>query len=160
MALGIQQNTGHSWRAVSRAWPPSRNVGNIVSDAFTPVLAKHSKSFSLVDAISVGVDRMQRNFEPMRKQVEAWRQSEVTDVTARIIIYQAFIEGELDVPKHLARRVHDFYFEPQYEDFRPRTLWSLSNAFTSAFKELDPIPQFKATAKLGGFLETRFKQSF
>ena len=30
--------------------------------AFTPVLAKHSKSFSLIDCISVGVDRMQRNF--------------------------------------------------------------------------------------------------
>ena len=29
----------------------------------------------------------------------------------------------------------------------------LSNAFTSAFKELDPIPQFKATAKLASFLE-------
>jgi len=71
-----------------------------------------------------------------------------------------FIEGELDVPKHLARRVHDFYFEPRYDEFRPRTMWSLSNAFTSSFKELDPIPQFKATAKLGGFLETRFKQSF
>jgi hypothetical protein len=40
---------------------------------FTPVLAKHSKSFSLVDCLSVGVDRMQRNFEPMRKQVEAWQ---------------------------------------------------------------------------------------
>ena len=103
---------------------------------------------------------MQRSFEPMRKQVETWRQSELTDVTARIIIYQAFIEGELDVPKHLARRVHDFYFEPQYDEFRPRTLWSLSNAFTSPFKELEPIPQFKATAKLGAFLETRFKQRF
>jgi hypothetical protein len=32
--------------------------------------------------------------------------------------------------------------------------------FTSAFKELEPIPQFKATAKLGEFLETRFSQSF
>ena len=42
---------------------------------FTPVLAKHSKSFSLIDCISVGVDRMQRNFEPMRKQVEAWQRS-------------------------------------------------------------------------------------
>ena len=31
---------------------------------------------------------------------------------------------------------------------------------TSAFKELDPIPQFKATAKLGGFLEARFSGSF
>jgi len=28
---------------------------------FTPVLAKHSKSFSLVDCISVGVDHMQTN---------------------------------------------------------------------------------------------------
>jgi hypothetical protein len=69
-----------------------------------------------------------------------------------MIIYEAFIEGELEVPKHLARRVHDHYFNPAYEEFRARTLWSLSNAFTT-FKELEPIPQFKATAKLSGFLE-------
>ena len=31
-------------------------------------------------------------------------------------------------------------------------MWSLSNAFTSAFMKLDPIPQFKATAKLGELL--------
>ena len=128
--------------------------------AFTPVLAKHSKSFSLIDCISVGVDRMQRNFEPMRKQVEAWQKSELTDVTAKVVIYEAFVEGKLEAPKHLARTVHDLYFEPKYEEFRPRTIWSLSNAFTSAFKELDPIPQFKATAKLGGFLEARFSGSF
>jgi hypothetical protein len=28
---------------------------------YTPVLAKHSKRFSLEDALSIGVDRMQRN---------------------------------------------------------------------------------------------------
>jgi hypothetical protein len=56
--------------------------------------------------------------------------------------------------------VHDLYFESKYEEFKPRTIWSLSNAFTSAFKELDPIPQFRATAKLGEFLEARFTQSF
>ena len=134
--------------------------GNVVTGAFTPVLAKHSKSFSLIDCVSVGVDRMQRNFEPMRKQVEAWQRSELTDVTAKVVIYEAFVEGKLEAPKHLARTVHDLYFEPRYDEFRPRTIWSLSNAFTSAFKELEPIPQFKATAKLGEFLETRFSQSF
>jgi hypothetical protein len=56
--------------------------------------------------------------------------------------------------------LYDLYFEPKYEEFRPRTIWSLSNAFTSAFKELDPVPLFKATAKLGEFLEGRFSQSF
>jgi hypothetical protein len=70
---------------------------------FTPVLAKHSKSFSLIDCVSVGVDRMQRNFEPMRKQVEAWQRSELTDVTAKVVIYEAFVEGKLEAPKHLAR---------------------------------------------------------
>lgn len=44
------------------------------------------------------------------------------------------------------------YFELQYEEFSGRTMWSLSNAFTSAFKQLDQVPQFKATAKLGEFL--------
>jgi len=127
---------------------------------FTPVLAKHSKPFSLVDSLAIGVDRMQRNFEPMRKQVETWQRSELADVTAKVVIYEAFVEAKLEASKHLARTVHDLYFETKYEEFRPRTIWSLSNAFTSAFKELDPIPQFKATAKLGGFLEARFSQSF
>ena len=75
------------------------------------------------------------------------------DDTAKLVIYRAFVEGKLDAPKHLARRVHDQYFDPQVEEFAPRTVWSLSNAFTSAFKELDSIPQFKTTAKLASFLE-------
>jgi hypothetical protein len=120
---------------------------------FTPVLAKHTKNLSLVDILAVGVDRMQRNFDPMRKQVETWKGTRLADESAKLVIYRAFVEGELDVPKHLARRVHDLYFNPQIEEFAPRTTWSLSNAFTSAFKELDPIPQFKATAKLASFLE-------
>src|SRR5438034_4503003 len=41
----------------------------------------------------------------------------------------------------------------------PRTIWSLPNAFTSAFKGQDPVPQFKATAKWGNSW-SRFSQSF
>ena len=82
------------------------------------MLTKHSKSFSLIDCISVGVDRMQRNFELMRKQVEAWQRSELTDITAKVVIYEASVEGRLEATKHLARSVHDLYFEPKYEEFR------------------------------------------
>jgi hypothetical protein len=57
----------------------------------------------------------------MRKQVETWQRSELTDAAAKVVIYEAFVEGKLEAPKQLAR----------------------------TFKELDPIPQFKATAKLG-----------
>ena len=34
-----------------------------ISDVFTPVLAKRSRSFFPVDCVSVGVDRIRRNFE-------------------------------------------------------------------------------------------------
>jgi hypothetical protein len=122
------------------------------SGDFTPILANHTKSFNLIDTLAVGVDRIQRSFEPMRRQVELRRQAQLSNDTAKLIFYMAFVEGELDAPRSLLSLVHRLYFEPQYDEFSPRTVWSLSNAFTSAFKELDPIPQFKATAKLGAFL--------
>jgi len=103
-------------------------------------LRNGGNAFSLVDCISVGVDRMQGNFDPMRRQVEVWQRSELTDATAKVVIYEAFVEAKLEASKHLARAVHDLYFEPKYEEFRPRTIGSLANAFTSAVKELDPIP--------------------
>ena len=53
---------------------------------------------------------MQRNFDLMRKQVEVWQRSELTDVTAKVVIYEAFVEGKLEAPKHLGRTVHDLYF--------------------------------------------------
>jgi hypothetical protein len=130
----------------------TREFANIVRGVFTPVLAKHTKSFNLIDTLSVGVDRIQRNFEPLQRQVELWRKTQITDDTARLIFYSAFIEGKLEAPRTLLPEVHRLYFEPQYPEFSARTMWSLSNAFTSAFKKLDPVPQFKATAKLGGFL--------
>jgi hypothetical protein len=122
------------------------------SGDFTPVLAKHSKSFNLIDTLSVGVDRIQRNFEPLQRQLETWRQTQITDDRAKLILYKAFVEGELEAPRSLLPEVHRLYFNAQYQEFAARTLWSLSNAFTSAFKTMDPIPQFKATAKLGSFL--------
>jgi hypothetical protein len=119
---------------------------------FTPVLAKHTKSLNLIDTLAVGVDRIQRSFEPIRRQVELWRGMQMSDDRARLILYRAFVDEELEAPKSLLPRVHHHYFEPEYEEFSARTMWSLSNAFTSAFKTLDPIPQFKATAKVGAFL--------
>jgi hypothetical protein len=98
------------------------------------------------------VDRIQRNFEPLQRQVETWRKTQITDETAKLIFYSAFIDGKLEAPRSLLPEVHRLYFEPQYPEFSARTMWSLSNAFTSAFKKLDPVPQFKARAKLGEFL--------
>src|SRR5437879_7842035 len=76
---------------------------------FTPVLAKHSKNFSILDSLAIGVDRIQRNFEPLVEQVTNWRETQLSDTDAKLIIYRAFIEAELEIPKHLAKDVHRNY---------------------------------------------------
>jgi hypothetical protein len=49
------------------------------------VFAKHSKIF-LSDRLHLGgVDRMQRNFDPIRKQIEARQRCELTDVTTKVV---------------------------------------------------------------------------
>ena len=88
--------TTFGWRIGNSGVPPQKRfqLGNIVPG--TPVLAKHSKSFLLIDCISVGVDRMRRNFELMRKQVETWQRSELTDVTAKVEVRGIPAENDLE----------------------------------------------------------------
>jgi hypothetical protein len=88
----------------------------------------------------------------MKRQINAWQGFELADVRAKGIIYDAFIAGHLTVARKLAPVVHDHYFNPTVPEFQPRNMWSLSNAFTSAFKNLDPVPQMQATARLATFL--------
>ena len=125
------------------------------SGDFQPVLAKHSRKLELIDLISVGVDKIQRNFAPLKLQINDWREYSLETRSAKEIIYDAFLDSTLGIPRNLMPRVHKLYFNPEIDDFKPRTLWSLSNAFTSAFKELKPVKQFQATARLGDFLEDR-----
>jgi hypothetical protein len=70
--------------------------------------------------------------------------------TAQALIYRAFTEGRF--PVRLLKSVHRHYFMPAHEEFKPRTIWSLSNAFTSALKEAKPDRQYELTARLGKFL--------
>ena len=127
------------------------------SGDFTPVLAKHSASFNLIDLVSIGVDKIQRNFEPLINQVQLWQDTPISPNDARLAIYWAFVDKMAHLPAKLMREVHRLYFED--ERFEANRIWRLSNAFTSALKELDPVQQFPATAKVGQFLTTYFKEA-
>lgn len=37
----------------------------------------------------------------MQRQVESWRQTQITHPRAKLIVYSAFIESTLDAPKSL-----------------------------------------------------------
>lgn len=118
---------------------------------FKPVLAKHSKHFNLEDALTIGVDRIQKGWTPMKAELEHRRTTELTDDQARLMIYQAFLQERF--PIKLMKPVDKEYFNPSYEEFKPKTLWSLENSFTHSFKQLNPIPQYQSTARLGTFMK-------
>lgn len=121
------------------------------SGEFFAIQAKHTKRLDIMDSVALGLDRIQRNFKPITEQIERWKQNQLTDDRAKAIVFDAFFGKKAIAPQHVARIVGQYYFEPKYPEFEPRTSWSLQNAFTSAFKILDPLPQFKATASLGEF---------
>jgi hypothetical protein len=121
------------------------------SGDFKPMLAKHSKHFDLEETLSIGVDRIQRGWEPMKERVNFMRGKVLPITTAQALIYRAFTEGKF--PVRLLQPVHRHYFHPEHEEFQPRTVWSLSNAFTSAFKGLRDDRRFELTGKLSRFLD-------
>jgi len=92
-------------KSASGSWTSRIQTEAFVLGVFTPILAKHSSRFRLIDRISVGVDRMQRNFEPIAETVEAWQRSELTDVTAKVVIYEAFVEGKLEGKRQMNPRL-------------------------------------------------------
>lgn len=118
---------------------------------FHPLLAKHSKNFNLIDALSVAVDRIQRSIGGVEKSIEFKKNYWLDEESARNMIYRAFLIDKF--PMSLMRSIHhEFFLAPSYEEFKPKNLWSLENTFTNCFKKLKPVQQFEATAKLGKFL--------
>ena len=121
---------------------------------FTPVLAEHTKSFNLVDSLSVGVDRIQRNFELMQRQVECWRQTQITDAQAKLIFYSAFVDGKLDAPKSLLPDVHRLYFEPEYPEFLATNDVELVERVHKRFQEARSGSAVQGDGQAGGISQS------
>lgn len=66
-------------------------------------------------------------------RIAAMRAQEICETQAESLILRAY---DRDIVSHLALpKVISEWREPSHEDFRPRTVWSLFNAFTSALQE-------------------------
>jgi len=152
-SIGLRNSNDKSMRLALTAGLRVTVCDNMMfSGDFSPLLHKHTRKLELLDAISVAVDRIQRSFAPLERQISDWQETHLMDEQVKLIIYEAFLDKRLKVPKHLMTLVHNHYFKPEQDAFKERTFWSLSNAFTSAFKKLQPVQHFAATAKLGTFL--------
>lgn len=133
------------------------------SSDFQPVFAKHIHSMSMTDIAVLCVQRLQESIGSMQEQIAKLNSRYVTDREAKEIIYDAFVSRSFGLPQAMFMKVHELYFnttvfaisDAYSQAFGPRTLWSLSNAFTTAFKSLVPIQKFRCTAKLADFLREK-----
>ena len=154
-SIGLRNSNDKSMRLALTAGMRVFVCDNMAfSGDFAPLLHKHTSNFDLRDSVSIAIDRIQRGFAVLERDVSKMQTLSLTDNDARVLIYGAFMEkGVKGVPRHLMPSVHSNYFEPTIDAFRSRSLWSVANAFTSAFKQMAPTKRFEATARLGSFLK-------
>jgi hypothetical protein len=151
-AIGIRNSNDKSMRVAMVAGYKVAVCDNMMLQGdFQPLLAKHSKNFALEDGLSIACDRIQRNIGRLHQDITNKQEWAIESREAKSILYTAFTEGKF--PIKLMREVHsEFFIAPSYEEFKSSTMWSLENAFTTAFKRLNPVSQFEMTARLGKFL--------
>jgi hypothetical protein len=157
-AIGLRNSNDKSMRLGLVAGYKVKICDNMMFQGdFNPLLAKHTKGLDLIESVSLGVDRIHRGFEPLKRSIETKRLMQISDDEARVLIYQAFLEEKF--PISLIKSVHRNYFSPPYEEFGERTLWSLENAFTESFKDLNPLAQYQTTARFGRFISPLVEKS-
>lgn len=116
-----------------------------LSGDFQPMLAKHTKNLDLIEGVAMGIDRIQRGWQPLREQIDYKRKTHIDRDKAKLVIYNAFAHKLL--PVSLFREVSQ-----EFGTTEESTIWSLENNFTEAFKTLKPVAQFRAAAKLNKVL--------
>jgi hypothetical protein len=68
-------------------------------------------------------------------RIEQLRETELTDAQAESFMLRACLQRGIVAQRQLPLVFHEWH-EPQHEVFRPRTAWSLINAFTAVLREL------------------------
>lgn len=125
---------------------------------FAPFSYQHTSKTEWRAVVALAVEKVHLELVALERHIRFWQQEVITEQAAKEIIYDAFLTYRV-APLPLLASVHAHYFTPRYPAFAPRTIWSLTNAFTSAFQALPPVAQFRATARFGAFLQSYAERS-
>ncbi len=114
---------------------------------------KNTTGVKVWQLVQSGLNKFLPAAEAFQTRVKQLSETTVKDDSAKVAIYNAFTKHEV-AKLSLLPVVHKAYFEEseKYPEIVRGTVLGLHNAFTRAFKELHPTPQFLATRKLGQVL--------
>lgn len=114
---------------------------------FIALSRKHTSGLNLQDELTGAVDKYLDHYGRLKQEVSTLKSTELTDDQAKVRIYDVFDTRKL--PLRLLPAVAHEYFEPVHDEFKPRTAWSLHNAFTEAVKVMPLTTRLAATSTIG-----------
>jgi hypothetical protein len=110
---------------------------------------KHTSRLYLRTEIVHAVSRFQEHFGKLAGEIHDLKARSLSDIDAKVMLHDVFTAGIL--PIRLLPEASSLYFEPFVDEFRPRTAWSLHNAFTAAAKEMPITTRMPAIQELGRY---------
>ena len=135
LAVGIRNSTDKSLPLGFIAGSRVFVCDNLAFRSELLVRRKHTRNGAtrFQEAICQAVQSLQQFKEAEGERIRRFQALELKDVQAESLMLRAY---EKDVVSHrLLPRVIEEWRTPSFEEFAPRTLWSLFNAFTTCLAE-------------------------
>lgn len=110
---------------------------------------KHTSGLNLEGEMAQAVLRFEEHIGILTAEIDGLKRRELTDQAAKAFIHDAFVKGLM--PLRFLPEVSKAYFDPELQEFAPRTAWSLHNAFTGVAKSMPISTRLPAIQELGRF---------
>ena len=132
LAVGVRNSCDKSFPIGFVAGSRVFVCDNLAFRSEISVARKHTRygETRFLEATSLAVQNLQQFRDTEVKRICAFRDTGLLSVEADSLILQAYERGVIS--SHSLPDVVKCWRAPEFEEFQPRTVWSLFNAFTSA----------------------------
>ena len=117
---------------------------------------KHTSKLQLDEEMDRAMFRYMQGFRRLVDDIHVQETTEIEDVVSKQYIYDIF--RQKIVPMRLFHPVVDDWHQMTID--KVGTAWELHNCFTTHIKTMPPAPAFRATARIGKFFSTMFKNGY
>ena len=129
-----------NWNRIVRDNVNSEASSQACSHRFSRSTRRTSQSWTHWRSASTGFDAIS-NCSVSKSRPDVPVRSQTSRRNSSYIGHSS--KAKLNVQRSIARDVHRGYFEPTHAEFAPRTMWSLSNALTSALSRPSRFHSFR-----------------
>jgi hypothetical protein len=136
LAVGVRNSTDKSLPIGFCAGERVFCCDNLAFRSEIMVTRKHTRfgEDRFREAISKAVQSLHQFREAEVARIQRWRRLFLTDTQAEAAILRGF-EHKIVSPRLLPQVIRQWR-EPSFQEFQPRTLWSLENAFTTVLADV------------------------